>query len=92
MPLTEAQKQFIVKIDQEAKRALHSGGEEALLMSLCDEGKMEAIKEIIDASLKNSGELDAYCERYYGFYRYMNLLERMAHGISDGLFDDMLKQ
>lgn len=92
MSLIAAQKQFIIKLDQEAKQILRNGGEEALLMSLCEEGKMEVIKEIIDASLENRDELDIYCKQYFGFYRYMELLERMVLGIANGSFDDILKK
>ena len=92
MSLSIKQKRFIARLDSETKQILRYGGdEETLLMSLCDEDKMNAIKEIIDSSPENVGELNAYCEQYDGFYQYMNLLERLALGISRGVFDDILK-
>jgi len=74
-------------MDSKAKVILEHGGQEALLMSLCD--KMEKIKEIMDASSQN--ELNQYCTQYEGFYEYMKLLEQLAQGCAQGLFDDVLK-
>lgn len=80
MSLNEKQKRFIYLLDKQANHILQSGGEEALLMSLANH--MHEIKELID--LSEEGELDFYCEKYDGFYQYMNLLERLASAISDG--------
>lgn len=74
-------------MDSKAKSILEHGGQEALLISLCD--KMEKIKEIMDASSQN--ELNQYCTQYEGFYFYMRLLEKLAKGCSEGDFKDILK-
>jgi hypothetical protein len=87
VPLTQEQKHFISLMDSKAKTILKHGGQEALLMSLCD--KMGQIKNIMDSSSKD--ELNQYCERYEGFYAYMKLLEQLAQGCAQGLFKDILK-
>jgi len=58
-------------MDCKAKQILAYGGEEELLMSMCD--KMDKIKDIMDSSSGN--ELNQYCAKYDGFYQYMKLLE-----------------
>ena len=87
MALTASQKQFIVQLDNQAKQILQHGNEEALLMTICN--KMNKIKDLLDSAKNN--ELNLYCEQYDGFYRYMNLLERLAIGTSQGIFDDIIK-
>ena len=81
MPLTSAQKQDLINLDHKAKKILsNQGGDEALLMSFCDE--MDKIKSIMDSCSRR--ELDHYCQQYRGFYQSMKLLERLALGISQG--------
>jgi hypothetical protein len=81
LSLTERQKQLIVDIDQRVNRILkNGGGDEELLTSLFD--VMSDLKEIITSAAKNN--LDAYCQKYDGFYHYMKLLEKLAAGISNG--------
>jgi len=87
MALTTEQKDFIILMDSKAKQLLQQGGEEELLLSLCD--KMDKIKEIMDSAPDD--ELNRYCEKYAGFYQYMKLLERFAQGAAEGLFNDILK-
>jgi hypothetical protein len=88
LALTTEQKQWILRIDEKTKEILgHGGGDEALLTLLCDQ--KDDIEKIIDSSLEN--ELNAYCEQYEGFYRFMKLLEQLADGIASGIFDDILK-
>lgn len=86
MALTKTQKQTITELDSKAKQILQHGDEEALLMSLCH--KMDAIKDIMDSSSEH--ELNMYCQEYHGFYQYMHLLEQLALGTSQGVFDDIL--
>ena len=87
MSITVLQKDFIIGMDNTAKQILAHGGQEELLMSLCN--KMTEIKEIMDSS--SEGELDYYCDKYDGFYQYMKLLEQLAQGCKDGAFNDILK-
>lgn len=74
-------------MDNTAKQILSHGGQEALLMSLCN--KMTDIKGIMDAASQD--ELNRYCDQYDGFYQYMKLLEQIARGCKDGVFNDILK-
>ena len=87
LSLTTKQKDFIVSMDIKAKQILQYGGEEELLMSLAHQ--MHQIKELMDSASED--ELNHYCQRYDGFYQYMNLLERMALASSQGAFDDIIK-
>jgi len=81
MPLTEQQTRLASIIDQHVKHVLaEGGGDEALLMSLADH--MVAFKQLMDMSTIE--EMNALCQRYEGFYRFANLLERLAEGIADG--------
>lgn len=82
-----AQKDIIIRMDSEAKQILRYGGEEELLMSLAY--KMNQVKDLMDSSSED--ELNFFCQRYEGFYQYMNLLERMALASSQGAFDDIIK-
>tara|TARA_R110002126_G_scaffold247974_3_gene390873 strand:+ start:23265 stop:23546 length:282 start_codon:yes stop_codon:yes gene_type:complete len=86
LSLTSEQKNFIQLMDSEAKSILEHGGQEDLLMSLCN--KMEKINEIMDASSQD--ELNQYCAQYEGFYEYMKLLEKLAQGCEQGIFDDVI--
>ena len=88
MPITSKQKNFIQLMNSKAKSILEHGGKEALLMSLCN--KMEQIKEIMDASSQD--ELNRYCTEYEGFYEYMKLLEQLAQGCAQGVFNDVLEE
>jgi hypothetical protein len=86
LALTLEQKALIQTMNVNAKEILKQGGQEALLISLCD--KMTAIKGIMDASSK--AELNQYCKLYEGFHCYMKLLEQLAKGCSEGVFNDLL--
>ena len=80
MSLNAFQKQRLIDIDMQVKQIMHDGGDEALLLSLCD--FMEDFKKIMDAC--SNKELDGYCKEYDGFYYLAKLLENTARGISDG--------
>ena len=80
MALNAAQKQRLIDIDMQVKQIIRDGGDEALLLSLCD--FMEDFKKIMYAC--SNKELDEYCKEYEGFYYLAKLLEDMARGIADG--------
>jgi hypothetical protein len=81
MPLTEQQTQLAGTIDRHVKHVLaQGGGDEELLMSLADH--MGTFKQLMD--LSTGEEMNVLCQRYDGFYRFANLLERLAEGIADG--------
>jgi hypothetical protein len=86
MPLSKQQIETIKTLDSLAKQILPQGGEEALLISLAT--KMEILWPILNGG--SQAELDAYCEQYTGFYEYMHLMERVAQGCQDGVFDDVM--
>jgi hypothetical protein len=81
MPLTAQQTQLAETIDTHVRQVLaHGGGDEALLLSLADD--MPTFKQLLDTC--TGAEMDLLCERYDGFYRFAQLLERLAEGIADG--------
>jgi len=81
MPLTVQQIQLAETIDMHVRQVLaHSGGDEALLLSLADD--MPIFKQLLDTC--TGEEIDMLCDRYDGFYRFATLLERLAEGIADG--------
>jgi hypothetical protein len=43
---------------------------------------MPTFKQLLDTC--TGAEMDMLCERYDGFYRFAQLLERLAAGIADG--------
>ena len=44
---------------------------------------MNTFKEILDSSTPD--QMDALCERYPGFLRFSQLLEKLARGIHEGV-------
>ena len=81
MPLTMQQTQLAETIDTHVRQVLaQGGGEEALLLSLAD--YMPIFKQLLDTC--TGTEMDLLCNRYDGFYRFAQLLERLAEGIADG--------
>jgi hypothetical protein len=81
MPLTVQQIQLAETIDMHVRQVFaHGGGDEALLLSLAD--YMPTFKQLLDTC--TSAEMDLLCERYDGFSRFAQLLERLAEGIADG--------
>lgn len=84
--LTTSQKEYIVSMDGKAKEVLKHGGQEALLMSLTN--NIFEIQAIMDST--SHDELNYYCRQYDGFYMYMKLLENIAQGCADGIFDDIV--
>jgi len=56
------------------------GGDEVLLLSLA--ASMGTFKQLLDPC--TGADMDALCERYDSFYRFAQLLERLAEGIADG--------
>ena len=81
MPLTVQQTQLAETIDTHVRQVLaHGGGDEALLMSMAD--YMPTFKQLLDTC--TGEEMNMLCDRYHGFYRFAQLLERLAEGIADG--------
>jgi len=69
------------KIDAYVNKVLaRGGGDEQLLETMYD--YMAPFREVMDAAAPR--EMDQLCNKYDGFYRFANLLERLAQGIKDG--------
>ena len=81
MLVTDEHDRLARSIDHHVQRIIASGeGEEALLGSLSDH--MGTFKQIIDGA--TTEEMNQLCARYPGFYRFAQLLERLAEGIATG--------
>ena len=87
MPLSKESVGEIIKINDKANKLYKQGGDEALLMGLYD--IMPKVMTLIDQA--DNGEIDYYCNQYEGFCRAMKLLENIASGCRDGIFDDIIK-
>ena len=61
----------------------HGGGDEDILEGMYD--YMTPFKKIMNTAAP--GELDALALKYEGFYRFANLLERLAEAIADGAIE-----
>ena len=80
MPLTMQQTQLAEIIDTHVRQVLTQGGGDEALLSLAD--YMPTFKQLLNTC--TSAEMDLLCERYDGFYRFAQLLEKLAEGIADG--------
>lgn len=61
----------------------NGGGDEQLLEGMY--AYMDAFKQLLDTCSKL--EMTLLAQRYDGFYRFANLLERLAQGIADGVIE-----
>ena len=88
MSLTAQQWQIAFQIDKDVQiigqnaRSKESAEEE--LMNLMPK-HMDGFKKLLDAEVVNKA-----CEEYHGFYIYAEMMERVAMGCRDGLFDDII--
>ena len=81
MLLTALQTRLAETIDTHVRQVLaQGGGDEALLLLMAD--YMPTFKQLLDTC--TGAEMDLLCERYDGFSRFAQLLERLAEGIADG--------
>ena len=81
MPLTEKQTHLARIIEKHVNQIVdNGGGDEELLVSMYDH--MGTFKQLLDSSTQQ--EMNELCQRYDGFYRFANLLERLAEGIANG--------
>jgi len=81
MQLTNKQIQLAQTIDNWVKTIEKQGGGDTELL---EKGFMHiaTFKELMDLSTQE--QMDSLCETYLGFYRFANLLEKLAQGIQDG--------
>lgn len=81
MTTPEKQEQIAQKIDTWVNETIaKGGGDEEILQGMYD--YMPPFKKIMDTAAP--GEMDALAQKYSGFYRFANLLERLAAAIADG--------
>lgn len=81
MPFTAKQKQLIITIDNQVNKVLSNGGnDQEIVGSLHD--IMGDIKKLMISSTHT--EIDNLCEKHYGFYRFIKVLESLEEGISHG--------
>jgi hypothetical protein len=81
MALSAQQMEIARAIDAEIRQIIdNGGGDEEILRAMPDH--MSNFKLLLDSAAP--GELDALCRQYDGFYRFAQLLERMAQAIADG--------
>ncbi len=86
--VTAQQRQIAYQIDKDVQiigqNAQNKEAAEEELMSLMPK-HMEGFKKLLDARVINKA-----CEEYYGFYIYAEMMERVAMGCRDGVFDDII--
>ncbi|WP_411705435.1 hypothetical protein [Edaphovirga cremea] len=76
----------VEKIAQKAKT--REAMDEALIAMM--PAHMGGFKHLLD-SLEPGG-MDRLCEEFPGFYQFAQMMERIARGCRDGLFDDIIKR
>ena len=92
MNLTARQIQIVTKIDKQVARIIKKkktsqAVDEAIIEMTPDH--MNSFKHLLDTL--DSDDINKLCQEYYGFYRFTKMLERIAEGCRDGLFDDIIK-
>ena len=81
MQLTNKQVQLAQTINQWVKTVEQQGGGDAELLQKAYM-HMPTFKQLLDTSTQE--QMDSLCKTYPGFYRFANLLEKLAQGIQDG--------
>ncbi len=81
MPLTNKQTQLAQTIDRWVKTIEQDGGGDTELLEKAYM-HMTTFKQLLDISTQE--QMDSLCESYPGFYRFANLMEKLAQGIQDG--------
>ena len=93
MTLTNRQIEIATQIDQDVQKA----GQKAKTLEAGEEAVIELMpkhmlgfKHMLD-TLDSDG-INQVCEEYPGFYIFAQMMERIAEGCRDGVFDDILNQ
>lgn len=80
--LTAEQRQLAKIVHEYASRfPLTEEGDAQLLQGCYD--YMDAFKRVMDSTSKV--QMDYLCQQYHGYYRFAELMERLAQGIADGV-------
>lgn len=75
------QEDLVRSIDEQVNKVLSEGGDVIVLLTSFAE-RMNDVWKVMHATTED--DLNAYCQRYKGFYYLMKVLEDMALGISEG--------
>ena len=81
MQLTTKQTQLAQTIDRWVKTIEQAGGGDTQLLEKAHM-HMATFKQLLDISTQE--QMNFICQTYPGFYRFANLLEKLAQGIQDG--------
>ena len=93
MTLTHRQLEIATQIDQDVQRVGQQAktleaGQEAVIELMPKH--MHGFKHLLD-TLDSNG-MDQVCEEYPGFYIFAQMMERIAEGCRDGVFDDIINK
>ena len=93
MTLTHRQIEIATQIDQDVRKAGQKAktleaGQEAVIELMPKH--MHGFKHLLD-TLDSNG-MDQVCEEYPGFYIFAQMMERIAEGCRDGVFDDIINK
>jgi len=93
MNFTTYQIQIATLIDTQVARIIESSKtdqevDEAIIEMFPD--YKDGFKHLLDTL--HSDDINALCEKFPGFYRFAKMMERIAEGCRDGLFDDIISQ
>ena len=93
MTLTHRQIEIATQIDQDVQKVGQNAksleaGEEAVIELMPK--YMHEFKHMLD-TLDSNG-LNQVCEEYPGFYIFAQMMERIAAGCREGVFDDILNK
>lgn len=93
MNFTTYQMQIATLIDTQVARIIKSSKteqevDEAIIEMFPD--YKDEFKHLLD-TLDSDG-INALCGQFSGFYRFTKMMERIAEGCRDGLFDDFISQ
>ena len=79
--LNSEQHQMVKIIHDHAIRFPRNEAGDAQLLQSCYD-YMGAFKRVIDST--SPSQMDHICQHYKGFYRFAQLMEKLAQGIADG--------
>ena len=82
--LNAEQRQMVKIIHDYASRFPRNETGDAQLLQSCYD-YMGAFKHVIDST--SPSQMDYICQHYEGFYRFAQLMEKLAQGIADGIID-----
>jgi len=93
MNFTKRQREITARINGEVEKLAQKvknreAMDEAIIAMMPEH--MDGFKHLLD-SLEPGG-MDRLCEEFPGFYQFAKMMERIAIGCRDGIFDDIIKR